>query len=439
MNGRVQRHPARRFRARGPATLPGKLLVACLWVLLGVPLHAAQAAESAPDLLEDATVVEDPALSLSRVLDRTLEQSPARPTFTARARQSQAWVRYGGGWLASAPALTLRYQSDRLTGDRGLTEYEAGLELPLWRPGGRASTRAFGQALGSEAGADLDALRWQLAGRLRQALWDVAAAHSALASAQRLRQVADGVLRAVSRRRDLGDASLSDELLARSNALETAAGETQARAALQDAHRVYTSLTRLSRRPPLVAEQQSPLTEIAARHPLLVAADARLARAQANLSRVEKAGRASPSLLLGPRRERAAGDVVYYDSIGLTVRLPLATGSFAATRTAEAHSALIQAQADRDQVMRSLHLRLHEAGHALATARARLATLREAAALAQKQIHMAQVAYDAGEIDLMDLLRIQRMNLDAQRDAALLAVERNRRIALYNQAAGVLP
>jgi hypothetical protein len=52
---------------------------------------------------------------------------------------------------------------------------------------------------------------------------------------------------------------------------------------------------------------------------------------------------------------------------------------------------------------------------------------------------MAQLSFSAGEINLMDLLKIQARSFNAIRHAKEHKVMLQKNIALYNQAVGVLP
>jgi outer membrane protein TolC len=52
---------------------------------------------------------------------------------------------------------------------------------------------------------------------------------------------------------------------------------------------------------------------------------------------------------------------------------------------------------------------------------------------------MGVLAYQKGELELIDLLRLQRNSNAAERQLARLQIEQNRQIAFYNQAVGVLP
>jgi hypothetical protein len=52
---------------------------------------------------------------------------------------------------------------------------------------------------------------------------------------------------------------------------------------------------------------------------------------------------------------------------------------------------------------------------------------------------MAVIAYEKGELELIDFLKLQSNAIAAQRALARLQIEQSRQIAVYNQAVGVLP
>jgi hypothetical protein len=52
---------------------------------------------------------------------------------------------------------------------------------------------------------------------------------------------------------------------------------------------------------------------------------------------------------------------------------------------------------------------------------------------------MGQSAYEKGELDLIDLLKLQEISLTAKRHFTRLQIEKNRQTAFYNQAVGELP
>jgi hypothetical protein len=52
---------------------------------------------------------------------------------------------------------------------------------------------------------------------------------------------------------------------------------------------------------------------------------------------------------------------------------------------------------------------------------------------------MTQISFTAGEINLLDLLKIQARSLEAIRNAKEQEVKLQRNIAFYNQAVGAQP
>jgi hypothetical protein len=52
---------------------------------------------------------------------------------------------------------------------------------------------------------------------------------------------------------------------------------------------------------------------------------------------------------------------------------------------------------------------------------------------------MGELAYEKGELELIDLLKIQATAIDARRQVSRLEIGQKRQTALYNQAVGDLP
>ena len=384
-------------------------------------------------------VMEDEALTLSQALDAAVIHYPETPVIEARGEVAEAWEARGGDWLAERPSVSLRYQTDRWQDDDRLEEYEAGILLPLWSWGGRSATKSLGEALRAEYGAASDSLRWEVAGQLRAALWDLALALEDARLAREALDVSSRVAEIVGRRHDLGDAALRDVLLAQSAQLEARTGLINAEAGVVDAEWTYRALTGMNLRPAFRPESQSSRLDIAPDHPALTLADAEILRAESFVDLAETSSSSGPSLLLGPRRERAAGAGSFDDSIGITMSVPFGPSGQRKTHVAEARRDLTQASARRARILRRLNLERHEAAHGLAVARDSLEPARGQADLAERQQRMGLLAYEKGEIELIELLRLQGMALAAQRRSRRLAIEENRQIAFYNQAVGELP
>ena len=173
------------------------------------------------------------------------------------------------------------------------------------------------------------------------------------------------VLRGVERRNASGDLPLTDVLLARSALLERQQGVIVTQAQLVDAERAYQSLTGLQRRPAVFAERRSAREDFDDQHPLLMLADAAIARARATLDFTDRAARGTPVVTIGPRRQRDALTTVFNDSFAIGVKMPVGGKAHAVTQVAQESRLVSEAESARGMLLRRLDLDLHEAEHTL--------------------------------------------------------------------------
>jgi outer membrane protein TolC len=386
-----------------------------------------------------APLPEDESLDLAGAVDAALEAWPGTLELMAHRAQADAWSRRGQSWLSDRPSVSLRYQTDRFQDDLGLAEYEAGVSLPLWGWGARDATQSLGNAFQSESEAHGRVMRWQVAGEMRRVLWNVALAVNDFELVTLAVDTAERIAATVERSHELGEVARRDVLMAQSALLETRAMLIEARASLLDAEREYRSVSAQERRPAFQAEILSELHEVPEQHPVLEMMRAEVARAEARQAVVSETFSSSPHLLVGPRRERAPLAQEYDDSIGITMQVPFGGSSHRNVEVAEAARAVAAAQAALQQQQRALSLQLHEAAHGLEVANQNLAEAMERMQLADEQQQMGLIAYETGELDLIDLLRLQEMALSARRSLTRLQIDLKRQTALYNQAVGVLP
>jgi cobalt-zinc-cadmium efflux system outer membrane protein len=404
-----------------------------------VPVQYAQGEDGSHDPGEHAPMAVDVAMNLADAVDAAYQVYPARPEVAARDREADAWEQRGKSLISGRPQLVMRYQSDRLRDDFGLEEIESGIQLPIWRPGERRSTRALGTELDGASSALREALRWEVAGRVRDALWDIAFAEGQLSIAGARVEVAERLTASIDRRHELGDVALGDLLLAQSEVLSARTDRTEASAALVDAERNYRSLTGLDRRPRFEPEMKSALTGIDETHPALTFATAEVERARALEEVTRRTALTSPTITIGPRRERSTFSQPYEDSIGVTVTVPFGGGSHVATQTAAAGRQTANAVSGRLQLLRDLDLALHEARHGLEVMASNLANAEARLELAERTFAMGETAYQGGEIGLQELLILQRHLLDARQKTLEYDVGLKRLTASYNQAVGDLP
>lgn len=384
-------------------------------------------------------VLIDPELDWSAVIEAALAAYPARGELAARNSEAEAWERRGRQWLAAAPALYFSYLTDRPRDDWGQKQYDTGVELPLWRLGQRSAVQAVAASASVESGAAAAALRLEVAGLVRGALWDIAAATNSVGAARDAVAVATELVRVVERRYARGDLPRADTLLARSALLEREQAVVAAEADLADAERAYRSLTGLDARPASFAETRAPGDELTSSHPLIALAEAGVVRAEASLDLAERDVRGPLTLAVGPHREVDPFTTIPRDSLIVELRLPVGGKSYGATQTASAARAVASAESAHGQLLRRLDLDLHEAEHALGVLERSAALAGERDLLAIEQLRMAQAAFAQGEIELRELLRVQDATLAAHREVEHVATERQRTVAALNQALGVTP
>lgn len=388
--------------------------LAALWLGLSAPLSAA----TFNDTLDQAWAAQAPAQS-------------------ARAAQFDAQQAAARAWLPEPPTLTLSGSSDRIDRNRGLREWEAEVGVPLWLWGqrDRAGAVAHGER---EAGIQGFAhQRWQLAGELREAWWEVRLAQAEL-DATELKVTEAGRLEAdVGRRLKAGDLAPLDLNLARSSAAQAGSERLRAQAALARAQGQFNAL---SRGAPLPDQDEQPATEAAPQqHPQLTNLLAKASAAQARLGQASGDTRDNPELALTLTRERGSFGEPYQNLAKIAIKIPFGSSARNQPRITAASAELTDAQIALDGAQRQL-------AADVAASRAELDQTRDAAMLQQQRLQLAgqsfawvEKAFRAGQIDLPALIRAETELADARLQAARARIEAARAVSRYNQTVGILP
>ncbi|MGD8323241.1 MAG: TolC family protein [Gammaproteobacteria bacterium] len=395
--------------------------------------------EAAHQMHAHEPILVDPNLSWEALIRTTYQRFPSLPEVAARRNEAAALESAGRGPLSGVPSISFSHLSDAPLDDLGQREYDFGIALPLWRFGQRAAARDLGDTAGAEAILAAELMRWEVAGLLRQVLWDVVAAENELALAESSLEIAEETLEVVARRHAAGDLPLADELLARSELYAREMVVLDQEAQLLDTARAYRSLTGLDARPSQFTEKQTQRDDFDDSHPALGFANAQLARARASAALAEESSRGTPSINIGPHRERGPLGTFYSNSMQLTFNMPVGGRRYGAPERARAARIVAEAEAQRSTLLRELDLQLHEAEHELSVAERSLDVANERADLANRQLAMGQSAFAQGEIDLRTLLRIQEAARTADSEVAGLQIQRSRMIAMFNHALGEIP
>ena len=392
-------------------------------------------------LVEHLDPVEiDPALTLPDLLEQTLEKYPDRLINEALVQQAEAFQTRGDSWFAGSTALALDYADDRIANDRGSREAAANLEFTIWNWGQRTAAQNVAETAHISAAKQSSAVKLEVARLLREALWNIDLADNRLKQARINLDISEQLLAKVERRVELGDLPRADLLLAESDHLQNKTLLTQAEAEVMHSRKAYASLTQTTRIPANYQETLSPIETIEPDHPLLEAVNAIVARKQAAIEWAKTTDTINqPKVLIGAKstRDQRGSDDMQSTNVG--VLIPFGHSTYDAPEIASANLELNQALAQREHLQRLLEKNLHEAEHALEVNRAELKIAQEMKSIAEQHLKMMEISFEAGEINLLDLLKIQARSLDAIRNAKEQEVKLQRNIALYNQAVGVLP
>ena len=90
-------------------------------------------------------------------------------------------------------------------------------------------------------------------------------------------------------------------------------------------------------------------------------------------------------------------------------------------------------------LLRKLERALHEAEHNLEVDQATLEIANQRKQIAETHLRMSRLAFESGEIQLIDYLKIQATAQSAIRDALERAILVQKDTAFYNQVVGVVP
>lgn len=381
----------------------------------------------------------DAQLTLSAVVEAAYARSPKQSVLQASGSVVAAREIHANSTLPAAPAVVARHQNDALGSNRNLSEWEAGLDIPIWLPGQRAAREAVAQQARSGLEADQASLKLLVAGQVRDAVWDVAMNGNAVLLAEIRLAAALALQNDVEKRWKAGELAKTDTMLTRNEVLQAQTLLLRSQAELKHAEHRYWMLTGLKRLPQSAAEALSTKAGVDDMHPLLadLAKRMEIARSERNLVQVER--RENPLLSLNARHDRGAFDNAYNSSIGFAIRIPLDAEVRAAPMLASAELVLGEATSRHGEQMLMLQTALHEAEHNLEVSREELTIVEAQHRLAQENLRLAKKAFDLGESDLIGLLRVKTLAQEAEKSLTNLRTRVLWETARYNQAVGVLP
>lgn len=380
----------------------------------------------------------DPQLSLAELINITFENYPDTRIVPALQQEVIALKQRGNSWLAGALTASMYYRDDLVSDDTGNREIEGAVEIPLWNWGQRKVGQRLAQQTGITNGLKEKVIKWQVAGLVRSALWDLTLEKQRYLQAVKAYEVTEKLLSTIKRRVDLGDLPRADYLLAKSELLQKKSALISSEAEMMHSRIRFSTLTELNRIPDDYLEKQSLLTDFNT-HPALIAANALLEQKKRQLNWVKSTGSGQSTFALGGKSERGSREEHDIESMTFSLSVPFGGDSHLAPEIAASNLEYSQVIIQRNQLFRTLEQALHEAEHGLKVDRAQLEIANELKTIATSHLKMARLSFDSGETNLMDFLKVQTRTQEAIQNASEKNIILQRDIAFYNQAVGVLP
>lgn len=380
------------------------------------------------------------AMEFAAVFEAALSNAPELMAEGVRQQQAQDYYDFGRSWIAGRPSLEFNYIDDGVLDDVGLREMESGIRFDLWRPGERRDAEKLGQSYNSQLEAWLAYLQLVVAGRVRGVLADIAETEAILAlelqstlEAERLLEVTNGLFAA-------GALPQLDVMQVQSLLLEQQRVELYAEAALVDAEREYTVLTGLQLRPGTpYSESRSSQEEIQLDHPVLRFLRSGVDLAESNISKVRREASGNPTMTVGVRRERGNVFQPYTDSLGLSFSVPFGGRARVSADVSSARREKVDAEIQLVNTRIKLSMQLHEVEHELFIVSESLVLSENQTALNQQRYEMALVAFEAGEINLSQVVIALQQARASEKELEGLSLSQQRLISEFNQTIGILP
>ncbi len=408
--------------------------------LVGLPIYclavSPSQAETRPIVDHRDPIETDVGLSLSDLVESTVKLYPDSHWLKALEEEAKAIEQRGESWLADAPSLGLALE-EAFTGT--LYNGNAMIEAPLWNFGQRDAEKALAQQAQKSAQTQKDLIKLRVAGLLRTALWNMSLMNLRYEQASTDFDITQRLVAKVKKLHKLGELSRADSLSVQSELLQKKSILTQSEAEVMHARRRYISMTQSNTIPDNFDETLTDLNEIEQSHPALRSINGLIDKKRAEIETIRLVGSGQTELAVGVSSERGDDRSNETESFVIEVDIPFGGSAHLAPKIAAANVGLNQLIATRAHLLRELEQEHHEAEHNLRVNEAELDIANELEQIAEQQLKMAKLSLSAGEIGLIDFLKIQSETLQAILKAKQRSITLQRDIALYNQSVGMMP
>lgn len=383
---------------------------------------------------------------LKHLFELAWAHQPEARALPSRQEAAQARRAAADSWTSSPAALELSSKGDQLYGKGGIREDVVGVAVPLWLLGEREGTGHLADAEQRVVQSQAHAARLRTAAQLRDAYWQWQRARAIHGLALERQHNFQQLVHDVARRVKQGDQARVDLLQAESTFVqaqgEAVAAESQVTAAAQTL-RALTGRWPESNAPLSKTPHYEPLPPDFSlqetRHPTLQALSdqAEVARRTQALAKLQT--RANPELTLSTTHERGGSGSRYQDSLTVGIRIPLGSDSRNRAKQAAAEAELLEAEAQQDLSRQRAEAGLESARQQWALARTQWHLADQRHQLTQETRRLFERAFELGQTDWPNRLRVERDAIEARQQAVLAQINAAAATSTLRQALGLLP
>lgn len=427
---------------------PGPATVLILCGLLGAVLQARAAEQTMPPAL-NAAQHEMPAgaTDWGSILQRAERRLDMNLVTQADLERVQAEQTRANGWLAGAPILDGLYRDDRPITNRGETEMQIDVRLPLRRLDQTSAWQSLTEQAALNAQSRQAAIRLELMGTLRQLAWDWRRAETTLKTAERQEAIMRRNLALVAHQVKLGEAAEVDRLTVESSLLTAKDRVSEAQIQLKNARSRWILISGSPDLPKdlgagTVAQvPTSPVTEeqLFQTHPVLRQMASEVGLDTAKIAAERAAGAGAPELGFGIKRDRGDRGTPYDNSLLVTLSLPIGGQAYRNPALAEMAQQRARAQVALMRTAHQIQSDVTVYQQRVAEWPARIAQLDRRAALTDKTLRLKEKALRLGELDWSRLMYFEQEAASARLQANLAHIDYLADQSSLKQSLGLMP
>ncbi len=408
-------------------------------LIIGLCLSMPMQAQTQHDHEHETALAISANLSLHDVVEKTYQRNPRLEVIQARLNHVKALNVKAHSIWESDPAINVTHYNDELMNSNGLQEWEVGMQMPLWLPGQKAARQKTAIQERSVINASESALKLELAGIVRELLWNIALTKNRQSVARKEWEIVKKLEEDVSKRVELGDLAESDSILAQQESLSKEAAYRIASQEYFHAQHRYEMITGLNQLPESFEEIANDDLSITTDHPALKESYEQVTHSTAQRDQVIIEKRGNPSVFIGTRHERGMSSDNFANAIGLSISIPLGLSSQTTPKLTAAEVNLSENRSQMEILHRELNIAIQDASRELSSIIGQYDYAHRQNELSKRNLAMSRKAFSLGESSLLDMIRIQAQAFAAERNMHQKQLEVGLYTARLNQAKGLIP